>query len=77
MALKMAEMTAFLNKRQAEDDRVQQLIQDAFKELNKYVMELLFPRNLTAPQNRTTLEMSPLVSDNSPNRPHSRSLTAW
>lgn len=40
MAFKLAEMTAFLNKRQAEDDRVQQLIQDAFKELNKYIITL-------------------------------------
>jgi hypothetical protein len=38
MALKMAEMTAFLNKRQTEDDHVQQLIQDVFKELNKYII---------------------------------------
>ena len=37
MALKLAEMSAFLNRRQAEDDHVQQLIQNAFKELNKYV----------------------------------------
>ena len=41
MALKMAEMTAFLNKRQAEDDHVQQVIQDAFKELNKYVITIV------------------------------------
>ena len=35
MAFKLAEMNAFLHKRQAEDDHVQQQIQEAFKELNK------------------------------------------
>ena len=37
MALKLAEMGAFLQKRQAEEERIQQQIQDAFKELNKSV----------------------------------------
>ena len=37
MALKLAEMNAFLQKRQAEDEHLQQEIQDAFKELNKSV----------------------------------------
>lgn len=37
MALKLAEMNAFLQKRQAEDEHLQEEIQDAFKELNKSV----------------------------------------
>ena len=37
MAFKLAEMNTFLNKRLAEDDSVQQQIQDTFKELNKLV----------------------------------------
>ena len=36
-ALKLAEMTAFLQRRQAEDELIQQEIQEAFKELNKSV----------------------------------------
>ena len=34
-ALKLAEMTAFLKKRQAEDESVQSMIQDTFRQLNK------------------------------------------
>ncbi len=37
MALKLAEMNAFLRKRQAEDERLQQEIQETFRELNKSV----------------------------------------
>lgn len=37
MALKLAEMNAFLQKRQKEDEDLQQEIQDAFKDLNKSV----------------------------------------
>lgn len=37
MALKLAEMNAFLQKRQTEDEHLQEEIQDAFKELNKSV----------------------------------------
>ena len=37
MALKLAEMNAFLQKRQAEDEHLQEEIQDAFKDLNKSV----------------------------------------
>lgn len=36
MALRLAEMNDFLQKRQAEDESTQQDIQQAFKELNKY-----------------------------------------
>ena len=35
IAFKLAEMNAFLSKRQAEDDHDQHQIQHAFKELNK------------------------------------------
>jgi len=35
VALKLAEMNDFLQKRQAEDESTQQDIQQAFKELNK------------------------------------------
>lgn len=38
MALKLAEMNAFVQKRQAEDDRLQQEIQDTFRELSKSVL---------------------------------------
>eukprot|EP00731_Ephydatia_muelleri_P020647 Em0013g374a len=34
-ALKLAEMTAFLKKRQAEDESIQSMIQDTFRQLNK------------------------------------------
>ena len=37
MALKLAEMNAFLQRRQAEDEHLQQEIQDTFKEINKLV----------------------------------------
>lgn len=35
MALKLAEMNAFLQKRQEEDDDLQQEIQNAFRDLNQ------------------------------------------
>lgn len=35
LALQLAEMNAFLSKRQAEDERLQQEIQDTFKDLKK------------------------------------------
>lgn len=35
LALRLAEMNAFLSKRQAEEERLQQEIQDAFKDLKK------------------------------------------
>lgn len=37
MALKLAEINAFLQRRQAEDEHLQQEIQDTFKEINKLV----------------------------------------
>ena len=41
MALKLAEMNAFLQRRQAEDEHLQQEIQDTFKEINKLVKPIL------------------------------------
>ena len=40
MALELAEMEAFQRKREAEEEHIQQEIQDAFRELNKSVAEL-------------------------------------
>ena len=37
LALELAEMEAFQRKREAEEELIQQEIQDAFKELNKSV----------------------------------------
>ena len=39
VALELAEMEAFLRKREAEEEHIQQEIQDAFRELNKSVTE--------------------------------------
>lgn len=36
MALQLAEMQSFLQNRTAEDEYIQQQIQDTFKELSKY-----------------------------------------
>ena len=36
VALQLAEMSAFLQRRQLEEDKVQQDIQNTFKELSKY-----------------------------------------
>jgi len=37
MALQLAEMQSFLQNRTAEDEYIQQQIQETFKELSKYV----------------------------------------
>ena len=41
MALQLAEMQSFLQNRTAEDEYIQQQIQDTFKELSKYVHHIL------------------------------------
>ena len=40
MALQLADMESFLKRRQVEEERVQQEIQDAFRELNRWAMIL-------------------------------------
>ena len=40
MALQLAEMQSFLQNRTAEDEYIQQQIQETFKELSKYVANM-------------------------------------
>ena len=40
MALQLAEMQSFLQNRTAEDEYIQQQIQETFKELSKYMIWL-------------------------------------
>jgi len=42
MALQLAEMQSFLQNRTAEDEYIQQQIQETFKELSKYVCSVCY-----------------------------------
>lgn len=64
LALDLAEMNAFLHRRQSEEATVQQDIQDAFKELSKYILSLPPPLlSLVTPTVLNRLQEDKMVFD--------------